>query len=111
MIFKKGGLQQTAKWLIGDAESPLDLGHFRGGQDTYHYHVAVFEYYVVLAGWLEIKVEGKHYRLESGDVLMIAPNEAHAVVETSPDLHCLVLKTPHLPTDKVEVPDPTTREE
>ena len=96
-------LNRGPKWIMGvnESNSPVEIGFFKSCADVMHHHESVYEYYVVLEGSLILRLQNKELALKKHDVLCVFPNEDHAVIQTSPDLQCMLLKYPHLPDDKI----------
>lgn len=85
-------------WLAGPWNSSLNIsiGYAVQGIDEPHVHSLVSEIYLVATGNAQIRVESTTYSLESGDLLVIEPGEAHTFLSSSPDYLHFVIHTPGL---------------
>lgn len=72
----------------------FEIFHYRDkqpGSVGLHYH-DFYEVYFFLNGQVEFRVEGRSYRMESGDLLLISPQELHqAVIEPATTYERMVL--------------------
>ena len=98
-------------WYAGPWNSDLTVavGYAHEGIDDPHLHTTVTEIYVVASGWADARIEQQTVRLESGDMFVVEPGEAHTFLANSPDYRHFVLHLPGLPAadaraDRVTVP-------
>ncbi len=64
--------------------TPIALGYATEGIDEPHLHRRITEIYVVAHGWAVVRVERENVPLDAGDVLVVAPGEAHTTVACAP---------------------------
>ena len=91
-------------WLAGPWESSLDvsLGFATAGVDEPHLHMRVTEIYLVARGTSAVRVEQATIDLIAGDVLILAPGEAHTFLATSEDYLHFVVHSPGLTGNEAE---------
>jgi len=85
-------------WVLGPWNSNLrvSVGYANKGIDEPHLHAQITEIYLVARGQARIRIEQETITLTSGDVLVIAPGEAHTFLSSSPDYFHFVVHTPGL---------------
>jgi mannose-6-phosphate isomerase-like protein (cupin superfamily) len=83
-------------WYTGpwDSDLPIAIGYANAGIDEPHVHAQITEIYVVARGTAEIRVEQETITLRAGDMISVAPGEAHTFLSCSPDYFHVVLHTP-----------------
>ncbi|MCL5998749.1 MAG: cupin domain-containing protein [Chloroflexi bacterium] len=98
-------------WYTGPWQSHLQvsLGYAYAGVDEPHYHLLATEIYCVARGTAELRVEQDTVALGAGDVVVVAPGEAHTFLHSSVDYFHFVIQAPGLQgeaarSDKVSVP-------
>lgn len=94
--------QQAGKgWYAGPWNSnlPISIGYADRGVDEPHFHQTITEIYLVGSGTAEIRVESDTILLAAGDVIIVAPGEAHTFLSSSPDFSHFVIQTPGLVGD------------
>ncbi len=85
--------------------SPVEIGVTRtltapSPSEAEHYH-EYHEYYVVLEGEAELRVEGQPVPLRAGTVVMVEPGERHHVTSVSPNgVRWILIKERSLPNSK-----------
>ncbi|MBN1485920.1 MAG: AraC family ligand binding domain-containing protein [Chloroflexia bacterium] len=79
----------------------LALGYANAGIDDPHVHERITEIYLVARGISTVRIEGESLRLQSGDVLLVEPGEAHTFLGSSPDYLHFVLHVPALSRDEI----------
>ncbi len=91
---RRASVTEDAKgWLAGpwDGRAPIPVGFATEGVDEPHVHTAITEVYLVARGSSLVRVETDTVELTSGDVLILAPGEAHTFLSSSDDyLHFVV---------------------
>jgi len=82
-------------WYAGPWNSDLTLsaGYANKGIDEPHLHTQITEIYLVARGSAEIRVEQQTITLSAGDMIAIAPGEAHTFLSSSPDYFHFVIHT------------------
>ncbi len=85
-------------WYIGPWNSnlPIAIGYANAGIDEPHVHAHVTEIYVVAHGAAEIRLAHETITLQTGDLVVIEPGEAHTFLSHSPDYFHIVLHLPAL---------------
>lgn len=88
-------------WYFGSWNSDLEvsIGYANAGVDEPHLHQAVFEIYLVACGVVEIRVEKQSIHLQTGEIILIEPGEAHTFLSSSPAYFHFVIHTPALQDD------------
>jgi mannose-6-phosphate isomerase-like protein (cupin superfamily) len=102
----------TAKgWFYGPWDAALDLsiGYANEGVDDPHLHRAMTEIYLMASGTAEMRIETETVLLSKGQIVIIAPGEAHTFLSSSPDHFHFVVQHPGMRAqaardDKVLVP-------
>jgi mannose-6-phosphate isomerase-like protein (cupin superfamily) len=86
-------------WWAGAWNSPLPIaiGYATTAIDDPHVHQRVTEIYLVAAGSSTLRIEKQSVKLESGEMAIIDPGEAHTFTESSADYLHFVLHSPSLP--------------
>ena len=98
----------TPSWICGHWNgSPLEIGMGLrtevGDSEVMHYH-DYREYYIVLEGEAELKVEGEQIPLQAGMVVMVEPGEKHMVSSIGKTgAHWIVIKERSEPNSKYVV--------
>ncbi len=89
-------------WYAGPWNSalPVAVGYANEGIDDPHVHARMTEIYLVARGSAEMRVEESTVRLTAGDMLALAPGEAHTFVSTSTEYFHFVLHVPGLPPEE-----------
>lgn len=103
---------QVAKgWYLGPWNADLDLsiGYANEGVDDPHLHCTMTEVYLMACGTAEMRIETETVLLSKGQVVIIAPGEAHTFLSSSPDHFHFVIQHPGLEgqaarEDKIAVP-------
>ena len=90
--------REAKGWFAGPWDSGLGIsvGFANQGVDEPHVHVRITEIYLVARGASSIRVERETVELESGDVLIIEPGEAHTFLASSDDYLHFVVHSPGL---------------
>jgi mannose-6-phosphate isomerase-like protein (cupin superfamily) len=101
-------------WFFGpwNSELPISVGYANQGIDEPHVHNQITEIYLVARGTAEIRIEKETIELISGDMIALAPGEAHTFLSSSPDYFHFVLHAPGLEGEmaqKEKMPVPRTR--
>lgn len=94
-------------WRLVDADdlSVIEETMPPGTTEVRHRHVRARQFFRVLAGELQIEVEGKTATLVAGDGLEVAPGLAHEVRNTAPiTAHFLVVSSPTTRVDREPAP-------
>lgn len=83
-------------WHFGpwNSELPAAVGYANAGIDEPHVHGDRWEIYLVARGTSVIRVERESIELAPGDVVALAPEEAHTFLRSSPDYLHFVLHVP-----------------
>jgi quercetin dioxygenase-like cupin family protein len=104
MIIKKN-ISKEKEWLFNDGNLPIQLKIVHPGEinPVDHYHKTMHEYFFLLQGTANIRVNGNTHALGQDDLLIVAPGETHRVVDYSPDMRLLLLMPPPAVDDKVIV--------
>jgi mannose-6-phosphate isomerase-like protein (cupin superfamily) len=86
-------------WWAGAWNSPLPIavGYATMAIDDPHVHQRVSEIYLVATGSSTLRIEKQSVKLESGDMIIVDPGEAHTFTESSADYLHFVLHSPSLP--------------
>ena len=98
---------QAKGWLDGPwvSELPIAIGFATAALDEPHEHATITEIFLVGAGAATANVDGRAIDLTSGDVLVVEPGEARAILHASDDLRLFVI---HVPGDDGELGDDKT---
>ena len=98
-------------WYLGpwDSDLPISVGFANTGVDEPHLHQRMTEVYLIARGQVGLRVEQETVVLGPGDIVVLAPGEAHTFLSSSPDHFHFVLQVPGLQgegarRDKVPVP-------
>jgi mannose-6-phosphate isomerase-like protein (cupin superfamily) len=75
---------------------PIAVGYATTAIDDPHVHQRVTEIYLVGAGSSTLRIEKQSVKLESGDIAIIDPGEAHTFTESSADYLHFVIHSPSL---------------
>lgn len=91
-------LNHPKGWFTGpwDSDLQVSVGYANYGKDEPHLHTTLSEIYLVGRGVAELRVEQETLHLETGDVIIIEPGEAHTFISNSPDYFHFVVHTPGL---------------
>jgi len=92
-------------WSFSEAGLPIQLG-VKFGRTPFgkkHLHKAMAEYFLLLEGRLRIQVGEEILEMKKGDLVLVEPGEAHAVLSASPDALLLLLAPPQVAGDKVDL--------
>lgn len=99
MHLKNLPYESGRNWIFTEEMHPgliIGIGHtYRRPKDeeVRHFHQKIFECYMVFEGWMDIWLDGKSFRLEQNQVLLIEPGETHEVVQTSEPLRSITIKS------------------
>ena len=111
MRIERADLTARKGWYLGpwNADLPIALGYATECIDDPHLHRRMTEIYAVTQDWAVERIEQETVRLDAGDVLVVAPGEAHTFLASSPSYLHVVLHVPGLPpeearADRVPVP-------
>ncbi|MEZ4768887.1 MAG: cupin domain-containing protein [Caldilineales bacterium] len=94
---------KTAKgWLAGpwNSDLPVPVGWATQGIAKRHVHHHMYEIYLVARGTSTAIVNGQETHLQSGDVLVIEPNEVHTFSRSSANYLHFVIQAPFVAGDK-----------
>jgi mannose-6-phosphate isomerase-like protein (cupin superfamily) len=75
-------------WLSG---IPISLGYATAALDEPHEHATLTEIFLVGRGTATANVDGSSIDLTCGDVLVVEPGEARAILRASDDLQMFVI--------------------
>jgi quercetin dioxygenase-like cupin family protein len=92
-------------WHLGDAGMPIQVG-VKSAATPFgkrHLHKTMAEYFLLLAGELDLWVGGRVLELKKSDLAVVEPGEAHQVLRASSDALLLLLMPPPVENDKVEL--------
>lgn len=91
--------RQQKGWWVGPWNSDLAVavGWATAGIDAPHQHQQMTEIYLVTNGTAIVRVKHETITLTAGNVLIIAPGEAHTFLDSSEDYRHFVIHTPALP--------------
>jgi mannose-6-phosphate isomerase-like protein (cupin superfamily) len=80
-------------WLDGPwvSDLPIAIGFASAALDEPHEHATITEIFLVGHGTATANVEGHTTELTEGDVLVVEPGEARAIVRASDDLQMFVV--------------------
>jgi mannose-6-phosphate isomerase-like protein (cupin superfamily) len=94
----------TKGWLAGpwDSDLAVSIGFANEGADEPHVHSRITEIYLVARGTCSVRIEGETIELNAGDVLILAPGEAHTFLSGSDDYLHFVVHTPGLTGDEAQ---------
>lgn len=68
---------------------------FRPSSETYHKHTgSVEEYYLVLRGKPKMMIEGRYYRAQAREILIVPPGKCHCIVTCSGNAEYLTIRAP-----------------
>jgi quercetin dioxygenase-like cupin family protein len=83
-------------WLDGPwlSSLPIAIGFATAALDEPHEHAAITEIFLVGRGEVTANVDGRAIDLVSGDVLVVEPGEARAILRASDDLRMFVIHVP-----------------
>ena len=111
MRIERGQYSSDKGWYGGpwDSELTVSVGYAHVGVDEPHLHARIREVYLVARGSCRVRVEQETVCLQSGDVLIVEPGEAHTFLWSSTDYFHFVLHVPGLAggearAEKVPVP-------
>jgi len=68
-----------------------------------HLHRTMAEYFLLLRGELQLRVADRELAMKQGDLVVVEPGEAHAVIHASRDSLLLLLMPPPVENDKIEL--------
>jgi mannose-6-phosphate isomerase-like protein (cupin superfamily) len=104
MRFQKANLTADKGWFAGPWNSDLSIaiGYAGKGVDEPHVHSLISEIYLVARGCSDIRVEKETLTLSAGDMLILAPGEAHTFLSSSPDYLHFVIQAPGLAGDTAQ---------
>lgn len=99
------GMLQNEGWYLAEAGLPIQVGVKSGATPFSHGHLhrTMTEYFLLLRGSLRIRVDDREFDMKEGDLIVVEPGEAHAVIQASRDLLLLLLMPPPVENDKVEL--------
>lgn len=99
MRLERADLAAAKGWCLGpwDSDLRVAVGWATVGIDAPHYHARMAELYLVARGTATARLEGETVALRAGDVLALAPGEAHTFLASSDDYLHFVIHTPALP--------------
>jgi hypothetical protein len=80
-----------------------NLSNVAPSPDQKHLHKRSVEINVILAGWIEITINGVQHMLSEGDFYVIWPYTTVEAISTGPDTQLMVVRAPSLPDDKFSV--------
>ena len=85
-------------WFFGpwNSELPISVGYANKGVDEPHIHNQITEIYLIARETAEMRVEKETIKLLSGDIVILAPGEAHTFLFSSADYFHFVVHTPGL---------------
>ena len=98
MRIEQANAQVAKGWYLGpwDADLDLSIGYANEGVDDPHLHRAMTEVYLMACGTAEMRIETETVLLHKGQVIVIAPGEAHTFLSSSPDHFHFVVQHPGL---------------
>ncbi|GEM_PF-1249322 len=102
------GVLQKEGWHLAEAGLPIQVGVKSGASPFSHGHLhrTMAEYFILLRGSVRLRVDDRELVMKQGDLVVIEPGEAHAVIHASRDSLLLLLMPPPVPGDKVELEEP-----
>jgi quercetin dioxygenase-like cupin family protein len=85
-------------WYAGPWNSDLtvSVGYANECINEPHLHTLITEIYMVARGSSQMRVEQETINLQTGDMIVIEPGEAHTFVSSSPDYFHFVVHVPGL---------------
>ncbi len=91
-------LHHPKGWFTGpwDSDLGLSIGYANSAIDEPHLHTRITEIYLVGRGMADLRIEEETLHLESGDVVIIEPGEAHTFLSCSSDYFHFVVHNPGL---------------
>jgi len=91
-------------WYAGPWNSDLAIcvGYANAAINEPHVHARVTEIFLVARGSSAVRVELETMHLQTGDMIVIEPGEAHTFLESSPDYLHFVVHTPGLPPGEAQ---------
>ena len=91
-------LDHPKGWFTGpwDSNLAISVGYANCAVDEPHLHTQITEIYLVGRGAAEMRIENETLHLESGDVVIVEPGEAHTFLSSSQDYFHFVVHTPGL---------------
>jgi mannose-6-phosphate isomerase-like protein (cupin superfamily) len=83
-------------WLDGPwtSDLPISVGFATAALDEPHVHASVTEIFCVGNGEATARVDDRTVKLTSGDMLVVEPGEARAILSASVDLMMFVVHVP-----------------
>jgi mannose-6-phosphate isomerase-like protein (cupin superfamily) len=89
-------------WHFGpwNSDVPVAVGYANAGIDEPHVHGDRWEIYLIARGTSVMRVEREDVELAPGDVIALAPGEAHTFLRGSPDYLHFVLHVPCAPGEQ-----------
>jgi len=83
-------------WHLREAGWPIQVGVKSGATPFGHGHLhrTMAEYFLLLQGSLRLRVDDREIGMKQGDLVVIEPGEAHAVIHASRDSLLLLLMPP-----------------
>jgi mannose-6-phosphate isomerase-like protein (cupin superfamily) len=104
MRLERADLAVEKGWYLGPWNSDLQIsaGWATTALDMPQYHRRMTEIYLVAQGTATARVEGETVELRAGDMLALAPGEAHSFLASSEGYLHFVIHTPALPHDAAQ---------
>ena len=98
MRIERANASADKGWHAGPWNSALNIsvGYANVGIDEPHVHTRITEIYLVARGTSRLRVEHETVTLSAGDMIALAPGEAHTFLDSSPDYFHFVIHTPGL---------------
>jgi len=102
MIHLNKGEDNAKGWLCGPWNSALDIsiGYANKGINEKHFHVKMYEVYLIAKGRSVAIVNDQKIKLVTGDILVIEPNEIHYFISNSKNYMHFVIHSPFIKNDK-----------
>lgn len=102
------GILQKEGWHLAETGLPIQVGVKSGATQFScgHRHRTMAEYFLLLRGRLRLRVDDREFAMKQGDLIVVEPGEAHAVIHASRDSLLLLLMPPSVAGDKVELEEP-----
>ena len=82
------GHERCPVWLTQDTEVAVFNQYAK--QDR-HYHKQATEIYIVQDGSMTIDVDGTHYHLATGDMIVVKPGAVHEIMSRNSEFICRVV--------------------
>lgn len=114
--------QNGYKWIVGPFQpegssrhsKAIEIGYVNLQEveetDQLHLHTYTEEYYLLLSGYMRVRVGEGTVEASEGQVLLVRPNVPHLILEVQPGTRVLLIKAPAGPNDKTVLSETELRQ-